>query len=201
MTLRRPFSGYLKVLLVLVLLLFCSRTRASAQLFEVYGTLSVPRISTLPTGDNCSLSGCTEQYRSVTVAGIGGGITLRLIPLGVVDLGLDLRGSEKSGGTGVQTAMAGLKATFEPPVLHLRPYGQFSFGYFATSTPNTSDLDRGSSFGNTGAAYEVIGGVDVPVTRILDVRAVEIGVGQAFGLFNSRSSGLFTINTGLVLHF
>ena len=175
---------------------------AQAQFAEVYGTLSIPHVSNLPTGSICNLEGaCVEQDRSLTVAGFGGGVTLRLVPLGLVDLGLDLRGSDKPGTPGVQTGMVGFKVTAKPPVLHIRPYGQVSAGYFATSTPNQSVPASTSNFSNKGAAYEVFGGLDLPLLPILDVRVVEIGGGQAFGLFNGKSSGIFTVNTGLVLHF
>ncbi len=175
---------------------------AHGQFVEVYGTLSIPHVSNLPTGSTCNTNGvCTEQYRSLTVAGFGGGVTVRLVPLGLVDLGVDFRGSDKPGTPGVQTGMVGFKVTAKPPVLHIRPYGQVSAGYFATSTPNQSVPASTSNFSNKGAAYEVLGGLDLPLLPILDVRVVEIGGGQAFGLFNGKTSGIFTVNTGLVLHF
>ncbi len=97
--------------------------------------------------------------------------------------------------------MVGVKATFKPPVLRMRPYAQVSVGYFATSTANVSSLPSGTNFGNSGAAYEVLGGLDIPIAPVVDFRVVEIGAGQAFGLFNSKSSGLITINTGVTVHF
>ena len=190
----------LATLPLLLSAMFC--LPAHGQFVEVYGTLSIPHVSNLPTGSICNAqSACTEQYRSLTAVGFGGGVTLRLVPLGLVDLGLDFRGSDKPGTPGVQTGMVGFKVTAKPPVLHIRPYGQVSAGYFATSTPNAGGTAGTAPFSNKGAAYEVLGGLDLPLLPILDVRVVEVGGGQAFGLFNSKTSSIFTVNTGLVLHF
>ena len=82
--------------------------------------------------------------------------------------------------------MVGLKVTVKPPVLHLRPYGQVSAGYFATSTPNVSVPATTTDFSNKGVAYEVLGGVDLPILPIWMCALWEIGGGQAFGLFNGR---------------
>ena len=186
---------------------FVSPWLAQAQIFSVYGTVSVPRFSNVPTGSSCNNSGCTNQLTSLTPVGFGGGVTFNVLPLPFVSLGVDLRGSSKPGTVGADTALFGLKATFKPPVLKLKPYAQVSGGYYATRTTNVSTSASppytpiGGTYGNQGAMYEVLGGLDVPVAPFFDIRVIEVGGGQAFGLFNSQTSGVFTINSGVVLHF
>lgn len=188
-------------------LLFACSAHARAQIFSIYGTVSIPHFSGVPTGYACNNSGCTTQTTSITPVGFGGGITLNFLPLPFVSLGVDLRGSTKPGTTGADTGLFGLKATFKPPVVKLKPYVQVSGGYFATRTPNVSTSPSppyttyGGTYSNQGAMYEVIGGLDVPVVHFVDLRVIEVGGGQALGLFNNKSSGVFTINSGIVLHF
>lgn len=191
-----------------VLVLYASiSTPADAQIVSVYGTVSIPHFSNVPTGSLCGASGCTSQTTSLTPVGFGGGVTLNFLHLPFVALGFDLRGSTKPGTTGADTGLFGLKAAFKPPILKLRPYVQVSGGYFATRTPNVSTSPAppytpyGGTFTNQGAMYEVLGGLDVPLVHFVDFRVIEVGGGQARGLFNSQNSGVFTINSGLVLHF
>lgn len=180
---------------------------ADGQIVSVYGTVSVPHFSNVPTGSVCNGSGCVTQTTSLTPVGFGGGVTLNFLSLPFISLGFDLRGSTKSGTVGADTGLFGLKATFKPPVLKLKPYVQVSGGYFATRTANVSTSASppypplGGTYTNQGGMYEVLGGLDVPIVHFVDVRVIEIGGGQAFGLFNNQTSGVFTFNSGLVLHF
>lgn len=175
-----------------------------AQVASIYATYSPGRFSNVPTGSVSTGSGFQEQYASFWASGIGGGVTLNFLPVGPVRVGLDFRGSTRPGTVGADTAMVGLKVGFHPPLIRLKPYIQASGGYLATRTVNVSTGNAGGTFENKYAAWEVLGGVDVPLVPFLDFRVIELGGGtgvNAFGGSNSPNISLFTVNTGLVLHF
>jgi hypothetical protein len=143
---------------------------------------------------------------------VGGGITVRLIPFGPLALGLDLRGSTKPGTPGADSALAGLKLSFKPPVGHLKFYVQGSGGIIQTRTTDTSSYAQdppvtvAQSETRRFAAYEILAGVDYHFVHFFDLRLVEIGGGRAFvpqtyNLLNTPSSTLFTVNSGVVFHF
>jgi hypothetical protein len=177
---------------------------ARAQVASLYVTSSSTRFSKVQTGTMASGAGYQSQYTSFWTSGIGGGVTFNFLPVGPVKLGFDLRGSTRPGTTGADTAMAGLKLAFTPPLIHIKPYVQASGGYVATRTVNVSAGGNGATFGNQYAAWEILGGVDIPLAPFLDLRAIEVGGGQGFDILGSSSTpniSLFTINSGLVLHF
>lgn len=188
---------------------------AHAQALSIYGTFSDVRPSNVETGVTVARTGSTYNYSSFSVAGFGGGVTFGLLSAGPVRLGLDLRGSTRPGTTGADTAFAGLKLGLKLPVIHLKPYLQASGGYLATRTPNSSvyQTDPGpafpATFTNQYAAYEILGGVDLPVVHFVDLRLVEVGGGQGYntgitGLFSTAGTSnmsFYTINSGVVVHF
>jgi hypothetical protein len=143
-----------------------------------------------------------NQTTSFWAPGVGGGLTLNFVHLGLATLGFDLRGSTKPGTSGADTAMGGIKLGFNPPLLHIKPYVQGSIGYLATRSKNVSALVSGNStFSNQSAVWEILGGVDYPLHHFVDYRVVEVGVGQGFLNLGSYKPTLFTINTGIVVHF
>lgn len=191
---------------------FLGPCTARAQVFSIYVQSANTHLSNVQTGITYSgISGSyTNQFTSYYSSGIGGGVTLNLIPVGPVRLGADLRGSTKQGTPGVDTAMAGLRLAFKPPVVNIKPYLQASGGYLDSRTMNvTTTLGGvgtvGGTFENRYAAYEVFAGVDIGLVPFIDLR-LEAGGGQGF---NTASAGaninnnvaLFSINPGLVLHF
>ena len=189
--------------LLLAAVVFGSVATVRAQVAEVYVTSSSGHFSNVATGVVLSGSTYHEQYKSFWTSGIGGGVTLNFIPVGPVRLGFDLRGSTRPGTGGADTAMAGLKLAFHPPLLKLKPYIQGSGGYLATRTVNVSSGSNGATFNNKYAAWEILGGVDVPVAPFIDFRAIELGGGTGVSVFAISTSNVsqFTINTGLVVHF
>ncbi|HEX9199059.1 MAG TPA: hypothetical protein VF865_05835 [Acidobacteriaceae bacterium] len=193
-----------RILLVAILLL-CSAAVVHAQAFSIYATSSSGRFSNVQTGSVLTTSGFQNRYTDFWASGIGGGVTFNLIPVGPVRIGLDFRGSTRPGTTGADTAMAGVKVGFHPPVIPIKPYIQASGGYVATRTVNVSTgAPLNSTFNNQYAAWEILGGVDFPLAPFLDLRVIELGGGagtSAFGSSNSPNISLFTVNSGLVLHF
>ena len=193
---RRP------TLLAAMVLLFAAGVHA--QVASIYATYSPGRFSNVATGSISTGSGFQQQYASFWASGVGGGVTLNFLPVGPVRIGLDFRGSTRPGTVGADTAMAGLKVGFHPPLIRLKPYIQASGGYVATRTVNVSTGTAGGTFENKYAAWEILGGVDIPLAPFFDFRVIELGGGtgvNAFGSSNQPNISLFTVNTGLVLHF
>jgi hypothetical protein len=191
-----------RFLLVALVVFFAAESHA--QVASIYLTSSSGRFSNVATGAVSTDTGFQEQYASFWASGVGGGVTLNFLPVGPVRVGLDFRGSTRPGTVGADTAMVGLKVGFHPPLIRLKPYVQASGGYVATRTVNISTGNAGGTFENKYAAWEILGGVDVPLMPFLDFRVVELGGGtgvNAFGSSNSPNISLFTVNTGLVLHF
>jgi hypothetical protein len=196
-------------LLIAALVLFSS-VAAHAQAISIYATSSSNRFSNVQTGSVLTTSGYQEQYTNFWASGIGGGLTLNFLPAGPVKLGFDLRGSTRPGTVGADTAMGGLRLAFSPPLLRLKPYVQASGGYVETRTVNASTTSTlppqtvGGTFTNRYAAWEILGGVDVPILPILDLRIIELGGGTGLNVPGGSSTpniSLFSVNSGLVLHF
>jgi hypothetical protein len=189
------------ILLAAFVLLSAVGMAADAQVASIYVTSSSGRFSNVQTGVISTPSGYQEQHTNFWTSGIGGGVTLNFLPVGPIKLGLDFRGSTHPGTVGADTAMGGVKLGFNPPLIRLKPYLQASGGYVATRTGNISG---GGTFANKYAAWEILGGVDVPLAPFLDLRVVELGGGTGFnvpGLSSTPNISLFTVNSGLVLHF
>jgi hypothetical protein len=179
---------------------------AHAQIFSVYGTLTVPRISGVVDGSDGSVTtGYSATTSSIWTPGVGAGLTFGVLPIGPVRIGLDIRGSAKTGNNSSDTVLVGPRIAIKLPVLRLKPYIQASGGYLRTTTTIVNGpLPAGTQERQTFAAYEIIGGIDYPLLRILDLRVIEIGGGQgyiAFGSSTAPNVSLFTISSGVVLHF
>ena len=194
-----------RVTLFLIAFLACVPVALHGQIVSAYATLTVPRISNVETG---TTSGLNPQliYSSVTRPGIGGGVTVTVIPLPIVPIGLDLRASTKPGSNGADTVLFGPKLTVKPPVIKFKPYVQAMAGYLRVRTPNASAASGSATAGtpvftNNYFVYEILGGVDYPLLRILDFRIAEIGAGHSFHDGSAQGVGLFTFATGLVAHF
>jgi hypothetical protein len=183
---------------LIAVLLFAVSARAQV---AVYVTSSSGHFSNVPTG--VIGTGNQEQYTSYWASGIGGGVTLNFLPIGPVKLGFDFRGSTRPGTTGADTAMGGIRLGINPPLIRIKPYVQASAGYVATRTVNVSSGLVGQTFTNKCPAWEILGGIDYPLMRFLDLRVIEVGGGQAYPLLSSSNSNIsmFTINTGVVFHF
>jgi hypothetical protein len=194
---------------IAALVLFSS-IAAHSQAISIYATSSSNRFSNVQTGSVLTGSGYQEQYTNFWASGIGGGLTLNFLPVGPVKLGFDLRGSTRPGTVGADTAMGGLRVAFNPPLLRLKPYIQASGGYVETRTVNISTNPAnptqtvGGTFTNKYAAWEILGGVDVPILPILDFRVIELGGGTGLNVPGGSSTpniSLFSVDSGLVLHF
>jgi hypothetical protein len=191
-----------------LLLALLATVTAHSQAVAIYGTFSPAHLSNVETGAVYSAtSGYVNQTTSYWSSGFGGGVTVNFLPIGPLRIGFDLRGSVKPGSIGANYALFGVKVGVHPPVLKIRPYGQFSVGYLSSSTTNVSTPAGqttgtiGGTFGNKYAAWEIMGGLDYPLLSHLDVRVLELGGGGALSIGGSYKPTLFTVNSGLVVHF
>ena len=183
-------------LLLLTLAFAFSCAAGGAQISEIYVTSSNLRASNVPSGTAGNPP--VTKYDTFWASGIGGGVTLNFLPLPIVSLGIDLRGSTKPGTTGADTALVGVKLGVHPPLLRVKPYIVGSTGYVATRTPSAGN---GASVTNKYLGWELAGGVDYPLVHFVDFRAIEIGGGGVVAAGSGNTPSLFHINTGLVFHF
>ncbi len=202
----------------LLLALLALPTAARSQIFSAYVTSANSHFTGVQTSTVVAGTSSTSANYATSdfwTSGVGGGVTLGVLPVGPIHIGLDLRGSTRPGVSGADTAMAGLRVGLKPPIIRIKPYVQASGGYVGTRTP---DLSAGiktttgmPTFNNRYAAWEILGGVDYPLLPFVDFRVVEFGGGRGYAYSSttalnlSLTSGpqisLFTVNTGLVVHF
>ena len=184
-------------LLALFSVLAIAVPHARAQLVELYGTFSPVHIANAATGANATTSFWSP--------GFGGGATFDVVPVGPLHLGVDVRASGSTGNSTSTLGLAGLKLSAHIPLFKLRPYVQGSGGYLGTKVPVLNNVPAGASLTAHYAAYEILGGIDDPVAPFISLRLIEIGGGQGRYLTGSPGTGgnvsLFTINTGVVVHF
>jgi hypothetical protein len=179
-------------------LLTAGAAHAQASLYVTYAPIHITNVATgIPFVPGFVSQ---QQYTSYWASGVGGGVTFDFLPLPIFSLGLDLRGSTKSGTLGADTAMVGFKLGMHPPVLRIKPYVQASAGYLGTRTFSTS-IPVGSTNNGTYITWEILGGIDYPLMHFIDLRAIELGGGQGINTGSGSNASLFTVNTGLVVHF
>jgi hypothetical protein len=198
--------------ILLAAIVFLSFSVARAQV-SVYVTSASNRFSNVYSGETITYQTtgniATDQYDNFWTSGIGAGATLRWLPLGPVSLSLDLRGSTQPGTAGGDTALAGLKLGIRPPGLRLKPYVEAAGGYIGTRTVNVNSSANypytpvGGTLTNHYAGWEILGGVDYPLIRFLDLRLIEIGAGRGYNILSTSTPDItvLSINSGLVFHF
>ena len=175
-----------------------------AQRVEAYATFNVTHLSQVGTGFPQTAPPFTEQYTSLTPIGLGGGVSLGVYSVPLVSVSLDARGSFHDGIGGQDNGLFGLKVGLNKPVHKLKPYVQGSVGFLSAHTRNVSSLQSGfaktdMTFTSHYNIYEVFAGVDYNLKGHLDLRVIEVGGGNSFHFVPNTS--LFTINSGVVLHF
>jgi len=192
----------------LLLAVLLAAPAVPAQVFSVYATYSATNATGLVNGTAGNvISGYNPTTTSKFSSGAGAGITLGILPIGPVHLGFDLRGATKPGNDGFDLIMAGPRLGLKLPVVRLKPYVQASGGYLRTRTTLiNSGLPPGTQLTADFGAFEVLGGVDYQLLPVLDLRLIEVGGGKAYeisaaGVNGTYQVSLFTINSGLVLHF
>ena len=207
-----------RLLCLLILLAPC--TCAHAQKFSAYFTSDNTHFTNVVNGQsyNPTTTTYTNLYTTTWPPEFGGGITLNALNTRPVRFGLDLRGSTDHSNNGADTAMAGPRLAVRLPLFGIKPYVAAEGGYVATRTTGSVTIVTGGvpvtttpTITNQYAAWEVFGGVDIPLISHLDFRAIELGGGrgylanngiQSVNLSNNHTAiSLFSIDTGIVVHF
>jgi hypothetical protein len=72
-----------------------------------------------------------------------------------------------------------------------------------SNVSGSSPQTVGGTFANQYIAWEILGGIDYPLAKIIDLRIIEVGGGKGYDVLGAANSNLslFTVNSGLVVHF
>ncbi len=170
--------------------------------FAVYGTVTGERMSgftcTDPQGQCSAAGGVVKPYGGT----FGAYYDFRSI--GPMRLGVDVRGgvlnSNKSATTYASSvdsvrqysALGGLRGEFKTPFRWLHPYAQISGGYMHSNAAGTFPTDYSNY-----TQLEGFAGADITLLPVLDLRAIEVGAGEAFG---PSSHSIQSIGIGVVFH-
>lgn len=187
--------------------------------FGVYGSYSATRLSGMTCLDPQGL--CSSPNGKVNTTGGWGGVFYDFKSYGPVRFGVDLRGGEghsnksavsSAGGadaTATQNVMGGVRASFHTPFRILKPYVEGAAGWGRSNVTEP--------FGTTTSANSIVpprqydhfleyagyAGLDVKIFSIMDLRLVELGIGNMnrLGSGNGASSvGTMSAGVGIVFH-
>ena len=213
-----------------VLVLFAISVTAHAQ-FSAYGMFTVDRMTGVNTSPilqtlaplpcaSSTATNCTAYNNYVNPLGFTGGVFYDFKTLGIVTLGIDLRGGLASAKHGAQTyangtgahvydGLGGVRATFHTPYKLLAPYLQGSVGYARSNfgvLTNAGVTNSGSAIypgipTQNGIEYQGTAGLDLRFLPWADWRVTELNVGaiQTSGNY-SHSYPLYSVSTGVVFH-
>jgi hypothetical protein len=165
------------------------------------------------------------QNGNVNPSGIQFGGYYDFKTIGIIRLGVDVRGgdyhSNKSatnfaGGknaTGLDNVLVGVRGSFRTKYTWLSPYAQISAGYARSNatepfgTPGTLPTSLPQPrYEDNFLMYEAFVGIDLHVLPLVDLRPVELGIGNmnrfgtAGGGDGPGSIGVKTIGAALVFH-
>jgi hypothetical protein len=181
---------------------------AHAQL-GVYGMYSATQYTGIPC---LSIPGpCSSAGNKVSPSGASGGLFYDFKTFGPIRLGIDARGgvahanksAASSGGgdniTHSSYVLAGLRGTVKTPISAIKPYLQISAGW---NRSNVTELNP--ALYDNYLQYEAFGGVDVHIFPLLDLRPIELGIGNMnrFGTGTSATTsvGVRSIGAGVIFH-
>jgi hypothetical protein len=207
--------NFRKSLIVALLGLGCAAAaHAQAGVYIGYTGTRLSGIDCLEVSVSCSNGAAPGASGNVNPSGIQFGGYYDFKTVGPVRLGLDLRGgdyhSNKSatsfaGGkntVGLDDVLLGVRGSFHTKYSWLSPYAQVSAGYAKSDATLANPTEARDNF----VLYEVFVGVDLHVFPIIDLRPVELGIGNMnrFGSGSSdggsSSAGVKTIGAAIVLH-
>jgi hypothetical protein len=203
----------LRKFLVVVLLGAASAVAAHAQ-FGVYGTYAGDHLSGIQcqatAPQTCANGAAPGATGPVDPSGFWAGAYYDFKSFGPVRLGLDVRGGQghsnksASGTEGGKNAaeeysfLGGARGSFHTKYSWLRPYVSLDGGL---TRSDVSELQH--NFDNY-FRVEAFGGVDVRLSSFLDLRPVEVGIGNMNRIGNGSGTSSMvvrSIGAGLVLHF
>jgi hypothetical protein len=167
---------------------------------------------------------CSSTGGKVNPAGYQVGAYYDFRNVGPMRLGVDFRGgvmhsnksatSSAGGGdsTVLDNALLGVRGTFHTPISWLNPYVQVSAGYgrsnatlpFGSSLTTTTPLPR---LEDSYIMYEGFAGLSIPIFPMIDLRPIELGIGNMNRVGNSgatvdgpSSVGVLSIGASVVFH-
>jgi hypothetical protein len=168
---------------------------------------------------------CSSTGGKVNPAGVQAGAYYDFRNVGPMRLGVDFRGgtqhSNKSatssaGGndsTVWDDALLGVRGSFHTPISWLNPYVQVSAGYArsnATLPFGTAAISSGTTplprTEDNFIVYEGFAGLTIHIFPMIDLRPVEVGIGNMNRFGNSSSTdgpssvGIKTIGASVVFH-
>lgn len=137
--------------------------------------------------------------------GVGGGTFYNFPIQSRLTAGIDARASYSPGTKGGTSAAGGLRISFVPHRVRIRPYFQIGGGIVSTDSYTTLYIIPGNQLVTlknhvTNGALELLGGLDVRLTDHFDLRAIEYGAAAA-GTSSSTRTGFGFLSSGLVYHF
>jgi len=217
--------SFRKVLFLGVVLVLVGTARAQVGVYGMYSGTDMSGVQCLAVNSACSATG-----GDVKPWGAIGGVYYDFHKIGPMTLGVDFRASSlhsnksassSAGGsdaTGAQTFLGGVRGSFKTRISWLRPYAQISAGWTRSDVSEPSCLTQsGTTLLCSGTVntvsprqydgfvtYEGFAGADVRVFPFLDLRAIELGIGNMnrAGTGNGSSSvGLRSIASGIVVRF
>jgi len=156
---------------------------------------------------------------SINPSGFSGGIYYDFKNVGPVRLGLDARGGEghsnksaawsagEKNATEEYSALAGVRASMKTKYSWLKPYAEVLAGW--TRSDATEPCKR-DSYGlctvvpfDNFVRYEALAGADIHLSSILELRVIELGIGNMNRIGNGTgqsSVGVKSVGAGIVLH-
>lgn len=188
-------------LLSVATLIVGSSSMAHAQL-NVYGTITGERV----TDVQCSstTTACPGAGTDNVIGG-GGGAFYDFMTVGPARLGIDVRANTLRGnkaasipiaGTNavrMDSALAGVRASFHTPIKPLRAYAQASIGWSRRVNPQP--------FGAYNfLAYRGFVGLEVNTLSFMDLRLPEFEIGQNIGRNGQATNGVQAVSVGVVFH-
>jgi hypothetical protein len=215
------YMRFCKGLLIVLMGLGCAAAaRAQAGVYVGY---TATRLSGITCFEVAPVT-CSSTNGVVNPSGVQAGAYFNFKTIGPVRLGLDLRGgdfhSNKSatsaaGGknaTGLDDVLVGVKGAFHTRYSWLSPYVQVSAGYARSNAtlPFGSAIATGSSTPprseDNFLMYEGFAGIDIHVFPVIDLRPVELGIGNmnrfgtGGGTDGPSSVGVKSIGAAVVFH-
>jgi hypothetical protein len=207
--------NFRKSLVVVLLGLGCAAAvHAQAGVYIGYTGTRLSGIQCLATGQTCSNGSKPGATGNVNPSGVQFGGFYDFKNVGPVRLGLDLRGgdyhSNKSatsyaGGkntVGLDDVLLGVRGSFHTKYSWLSPYVQVSAGYARSDAIVANPTKTRDNF----VMYEGFAGIDIHVFPVIDLRPVELGIGNMnrFGSGSSdtgsSSASVKTIGAALIFH-
>jgi hypothetical protein len=224
MTVDWVYMRFCKTLAVVLfgLLGFWGAAAAHAQA-GVYIGYQATRLSGITCFEPAPLQ-CSSTGGKVNPAGFQAGAYYDFHNFGPMRFGVDFRGgtmhSNKSatssaGGsdsTVLDNALLGVRGSFRTPISWLSPYVQVSAGYgrsnatlpFGASLTTTTPLPR---LEDSYIMYEGFAGLTIHIFPMLDLRPIEVGIGNMNRIGNSgatidgpSSVGVLSIGGSVVFH-